>query len=151
MDDGAGPEDDLAWAPPTGPREPDDPSDPSPWLLRSTRSEAGRLDRSTAALTAGLFGALAGITLPPLLFWITFSILNAFGAADLVTTIGALIVGFGVPILVFVKVMSMLKRSTPRFDGARTALTVAASVSMGMWVFVVVLGGFLLVLLRSMG
>lgn len=154
MDDGAGPDDELAWAPPTGPRHSDDPSDPDDsrlFLRRSTRSEAGRADRSTAALTAGLFGGLAGVTLPPLLFWVTFSTLLAFGAADLVTTIGALVVAFGVPILVFVKVMGLLKRSTPRFDGARTALTVAASVSMGMWIFVVVLGGFLIVLLRSMG
>ncbi|MEL6983647.1 MAG: hypothetical protein AAFO29_14565, partial [Actinomycetota bacterium] len=113
-------------------------------------SEAGRIDRSTAAVTAGLFGALAGITLPPLLFWITFSILLAFGAPDLATALGALAVALGVPVLVFIQVMRMLKRSTPKFDGARTSLTIAASVSMGMWIFVAVLGGFMIVLLRSM-
>ncbi len=145
MDEQAVPEDELAWDPPSPPPPPEMP-EPPPMPV----PEAEGLQRGGAALTAGLLGGLAGITLPPLLFWITFSILFSFGASDLVTAIGAFLVAFGVPALLFIWAIAMLGRSSVRYKGSRTALTVAATVSMGMWLFLATLATISIVVLRGM-
>lgn len=145
MDDRAGPEDELAWDPPSAPPPPEMP-EPPPMPV----PEAEGLERGGVAMTAGLFGGLAGIALPPLLFWITFSVLFSFGAPDLVTAGGAFIVAFGVPALLFLWLITVLGRSSVRYKGSRTALTVAATVAMGMWLFLALIGTVMIVLLRSM-
>ncbi len=158
MDDGAGPDDDLAWDPPTGPPPPEPqppppaasaPEPPTPGWGRPP-PEAVPAERGGAALAAGLFGALAGITLPPLLFWTAISLFVSFGLPDTGAAVAALVVAFGVPLLLFARVMGQLGRSSPRYDRARTALTIAASVSMGMWLFLAAVVGFVVVVLRSM-
>lgn len=146
MDDGAGPEDELAWAPPSGPPPPELPEPPPPPV-----PEAEGLERGGAAIAAGLFGGLAGITLPPLLFWIAFSILFSLGAPDLATTIGAFLAAFAIPSLLFLWLISLFGRSSVRYRGSRTALAVAATVTMGMWLFLAVIAAIIIVVLRSMG
>lgn len=143
MDDRGGQDDDLVWPRPRSQGQPD----PQP----DGRGEAGRIDRGGAAVTAGLFGALAGITLPPLVFWVAFSILTWIGLPDTLTALIALALAFGLPLSLFRRVLGLLGRSSPRYDGARTALTIAASVAVGMWLLVATMGTLVIVVLRSMG
>ena len=107
MEHGPGPDDELGWAPPSppqpqrpaGPPEPPGPTGPAGGVGRP--AETGRIDRGGAAVTAGLFGALAGVTLPLPLFWVTFSLLRTLGAPDVLTAFGALAVALGVPLVLF--------------------------------------------------
>ncbi len=151
------PEELPPWAPPSAAAVPPGPSplDPPPPDFHPPgpgggQAEAGWFDRSGAAAAALGFGLVAGFGLPPLLFWPTFAIVRGVGAADLVSLLIPLIVAFAVPIALLVRVQGLLRRSTPRYDGARSALTVAASVTLGMWLLVALLGGLAIVALRSL-
>lgn len=141
-----GPTDQPPFDPP--PFEPPDPVPASP-APRST-AEPGAIERGGAAAAALGFGLLAGLGLPPLLFWPSFGLARWVGLPDLVSVLVPLAIAFGVPIFLLLKVQGILRQSTPRYDGARSALTVAASVTLGMWLLVTLVAGLVIVALRSL-
>ena len=168
----SGPDDELAWPAPEGPGDPPDPVDrdprrggptrddpPAPWpptppppdvSLSQARATSGPFDRSGAALAALGFGLVAGIGLPPLIYWLGLSILLAIGVPDPVAAFGPMLPAFAVPILVLASIEGVLRRSTPRYDSARVTLAVTGAVTLGLWLVVAILGGLVLLLLSSL-
>ncbi len=150
-----------------GPERPDPRSEgptraepPAPWpptppppeySLARARASGGLFDRSGAALAALGFGLVAGIGLPPLIYWLGLSILLAIGVSDPVAAFGPLVPAFAVPITLLASVEGMLRRSAPRYDSARVTVAVTGAVTLGLWLVVAILGGLVLLLLSSIG
>ncbi|MEM9564677.1 MAG: hypothetical protein AAGA93_18795 [Actinomycetota bacterium] len=95
------------------------------------------------------FGLLAGLALPPLLFWPAFTIVRAFGLPDLLAVLVPLGIAFAVPIALLVQVRGILRRSTPRYERAAAILTTTMTVALALWALVTVLGALVILVLRS--
>ncbi len=157
-------DDDLPpWAPPSGSpdqrqpgppgpaRPPADvvpPHPPAPSMIPVPPSP-GRADPGAATAAALGFGLLAGLALPPLLFWPVFTIVRAIGLPDLLAVLVPLGVAFAVPIALLVQIRGMLRRSTPRHDRAASVLTTTTAVALALWMLVTVLGAVVILVLRS--